>query len=735
MLALCALAAAVLLGYFALSAPPPDAPHSAARQLIPDRSLPEPRQRVLDEITIEQAPGQGPGQSAVSPHIRFSLQRRREVPDPGFYLTPPGSRADDAQVESLLSALLSAVAERRLSSSALPADKNGGEPGPCRVRVRFGAGHTLCFGEESASGSVYVRRDAEPELLVVERSLFELLARPPVHYRAQHMVVAPLRSARRITLGALALWHDGDLWRVKGLEESGVRTESLADPALVDDLLKRLAAWPVRAWPTAPKIPPEAPPLILRVDGVELWRGGWPGPPDCPPSTQLFLRAAEPLCADDPVAQKLLPQASALRARALLPLGAEAVQRLQRAPRLDLRRKPDGTYQQSGQPAETASVRRILAQLTTLRTTTEAAPANPPAEAVHLEVTTTLGQRIALRLWSRDAAFFAQRDAEAPERLGDPAPELIALDELSVAPLRLFDLDRTAVRRITRHRKVGRALAIAEVVERNGGWQLRQPAVAPADGAAVAAMLDVLGDLRAQRWVSLGSRPEHGLDPPQLRIEVMTGGVASSANQQRGPATQEVAVELGAPVGEQGSCFARRPPEPRVALLPAASCAALMQPLLSPVLLRIDDDRLSELRLADRARSGAALSCAHAAGRWRCLGRELPVAAQRALLAALHDLARSESADYAPLPADPPRFTLEVHHRPLTAALLPPSTELAAVTQGEEVAPADQTLRLYPAPAAGLWARLDERAVTYRLPKAATEALENALTAAAAAPP
>ena len=50
---------------------------------------------------------------------------------------------------SLFSALLSAVVERRLDRETAR-----GNESQCQVRVRFGAGHWLCFGAESASGSV-----------------------------------------------------------------------------------------------------------------------------------------------------------------------------------------------------------------------------------------------------------------------------------------------------------------------------------------------------------------------------------------------------------------------------------------------------------------------------------------------------------------------------------------------------------------------------------------------------
>ena len=725
MLGLCALAAAALLGYLAVSRPPTKAP-GAARLLIADASLPEPRQRVLDELTIEQ--------TTDSARREFTLRRRREPPHPGFYISPPSLRADETEVESLFSALLSAVVERRLDRETAR-----GNESRCRVRVRFGAGHWLCFGAESASGSVYVNADASPEVLVVDRLLFTLLSRPPSHYWSKSMIAVPLRRAQRISIGPLKLFHDGDLWRVQGRDAAWV----LADPVQVEELLQRLARWKVRAWPAPHDRQLPEPPLRLGVDDEELGRGGWPAPADCPPGTRLFIRTPnEPVCADDPAEQKLLPHNDALRAQVLLPMTSAAVQRLQRAPQVSLLRQADGTYQQSGRPAESTSVNRILALLTTTRVEAAPGPLQPASDAVRLQVTTTLGQKVELVLWSRDAESFVQRDLEPPQRLTEPVPELWTLDELTFAPLQLLAVEGAAVRRITRRFPSSRAAAGEEVVERTAGWQLRRPTAAPADSAAVATLLDALSDLRALRFVGSAPRPEHGLTPPRVRVEVELGSPARSgvkqspADQTESPAKPELYIELGAPADARGACYARRAVSPhQVAILPAASCAALTQPLLSPLLLRLDEERLAALRLTPSSRPLGEISCVQDAGRWRCGGTELTAAAKHALLSALRALGRSTSFTYSAAPPAPPLLTLQVRHRPLTAAVLPRATERAAVTLGEEVASEEQTLRLYPGGSAGWLARLDERGVTYRLPAAAAAAVETALAALRPAAP
>lgn len=741
----CALLAAAVLGYWAVGEQPPESARRAARQLIPDSSLPDPSRRALDEVTIEQTV------SGAAP-AKFALQRRRAGGQSSFYLTPPGSRADDAVVETLFSALLSAVIERRLSPAAPadaarqqqtgrvapagpPGDSYGVGAGQCRVQVRFGAGHWLCFGGESASGSVYVRADSSPEVLVVDRGLFELLARPPARYRASRLIQGSLQGAHQLTLGTLRLTHDGDLWRVAAPGQPA----TLAEPAQVTALLQWLAAWSVVAWPADPAatgapagfLPPrEPPPLHLSVDGEELLRGGWPPPPACPPATRLFVRGSrEAVCADEPEARRLDPRA--LRAERLVPLTSAEVAQLQLAGSLQLQREPDGTYTRAGQPVETASVRRLLAQLLAA----SAAPAPParltapPAEAVRLTLRTTLGQQLQLQLWRRGAVTWAQRDDEPPQQLAEPLAELFSLGEQSFAPLQLVTVEPAAVYRIERSRPGSVPPSPPEVLERLGRWQLRAPTAAPLASAAVAALLDSLVDLRAERWVGPQAQPAFGLDPPQLRLALRWGKKESPESQPAAPrpaAARELTLDLGAAASERGDCYARRAGSPQVAVLPATACAALAQPLLSPLLLRVDDDRLVLVQLTLAQEAAAELRCTQGDGRWRCDGTELPAAARRTLLQALHGLQSSKSPAYAALPAGPPQLTLRVVHAPLTAT---------AALPGEEVAPPEQLLRIYPAASSGWLAWADQRPVHYPISPAAVAAVRELATALRPAAP
>ena len=585
-----ALLAAGVLGYWAVSERPQQATTAESARhselpLIPAGSLPDPR--LLDEVAIELA-GSTP--------VQFSLQRRRDGQRAGFYLTPPGNRADDAEVESLFSALLSAVAERRLSPPAVRPASAGAEgraPAPgdfyatygvgdeqCRVRVRFGAGHSLCFGADSPSGSVYVRVDRAPAILVVERTLFELLARPPERYRSERLVLAPLASAHAIELGALHLIHDGDLWRVQAADGSW----ALAEPALVEALVQRLGTWPVSSWATAqPEVPalrpvpkevgfprplaatgsgpsisreresdrdaartathghsPGAAPLRLTVDGEEVLRGGWRCPRDAAPAAQLFVRSdGAAVCAESPAARRLLPRWTELRAQRPLSVPSAQVARLQLLPSIDLVRQPDGTYTQSGQPADTTSVRHVLELLTQERALGEAGSTTPPPTAVRIVATTVLGQKVTLQLWPSGAQTLVRRDQEPAELLPEPATELLALTPLSLAPRQLLAIEPAAVQRISRRG------AANEVLARKSVWQLSELTVAPADSAAVEALLAALTDLRVERWVSLQPRPEYGLDPPQLRLTITTRPSGDPGSSRPDAAGKKESAESG----------------------------------------------------------------------------------------------------------------------------------------------------------------------------------------------
>ena len=76
----------------------------------------------------------------------------------------------------------------------------------------------------------------------------------------------------------------------------------------------------------------------------------------------------------------------------------------------------------------------------------------------------------------------------------------------------------------------------------------------------------------------------------------------------------------------------------------------------------------------------------------------------------------------------PPDSTPPVLYRALWVPDLAPLGG-PAIAAAEDVAPQEQTLRLYPAPDGGLLARLDARGVTYHLPTPAAVALQAALTA------
>ena len=736
------LLATGVLGYWAVSehqraTSTTEPARHAALPLVADSSLPDPRHRLLDEVTIELG---GPVRS------QFALQRRRDGRHTGFYVTPPGWRAEDAEVESLLSALLSAVAERRLSPDAASGHDYtayGVGEEQCRVRVRFGAGHSLCFGADSPSGSVYVRADRAPTILVVERALFELLARPPTHYRSSRLVLLPLTNAHKIDLGTLHLFHDGDLWRVQKADGSWV----LAEPTGVEELVQRLARWPVSADIPAEQqpgnLPTSDPPLRLTIDGEEVLRGGWPCPWAAAPTMQRFVRSdGAVVCAGAPAVHQLLPQWAELRAQRLLAVTSAQVARLQLSPSVDVVRQPEGRYAQSGRPADTSSVLHILALLTQRRSLGEAGAALPPAAAVRIVVTTVLGQSITLQLWQDGTRALVQRDHEPAQLLDEPVPELRSLTPLSFAPLQLLSIEPAAVRQLTRS---GTA---HEVLERRAGWHLRAPTVAPADSAAVEDLLAVLTDLRAARWVSLQPRPEYGLDPPQLRFVITLAPGHSGASGNTGAAGKkesaekkesgaggaaaaapELGLEVGGRASEPGDCYVRRRPGAPVAVLPAATCATLGQPLLSPLLVRLDDDRLTAVQLTPSSAPTAARSCTrYMTATGSVVTARSPPRPSAALLTALHALQRGERPTYAPSPAAPPRFTLHLlHTRRLPARLCARPFWDLRPTSAKKWRQRNRRCASTRLPMVDSWSVVDQRDVTYHLPNSAFSTLQDAL--------
>ena len=223
----------------------------------------------------------------------------------------------------------------------------------------------------------------------------------------------------------------------------------LADPVQVEELLQRLARWKVRAWP-APHDRRSRSRRCVLASMMKSW------------ARRLAARTARRVPAYSSVPRmsrcaptilrnkKLLPHNDALRAQVLLPMTSAAVQRLQRARRFLCCARPTEPTSSPAVPRKHTSVNRILALLTTTRVEAAPGPLQPASDAVRLQVTTTLGQKVELVLWSRDAESFVQRDLEPPQRLTEPVPELWTLDELTFAPLQLLAVEGAAVRRITR---------------------------------------------------------------------------------------------------------------------------------------------------------------------------------------------------------------------------------------------------------------------------------------------
>lgn len=743
---------------------------TAAALLLTDSDLAAPAGsgRNLQTVTIE----------ATGTWV-LALERRTEATPPGFFFAATPRRADDEAAETLVSTLLSAVADRVVKGGGSSPERYGVHDAGCRVRVRLLRGLVLCFGAQAPDGGVYVRRGHEPDLLVVAAEVFEVIARPPERYRATRLFLANLATVKRIQLGELTMVRERGLWEseVPGNQPSDER--GLLQTEQVEALLQRLQAMTARGWVSRlsapPRTPPSTPPpLTVVLDGIEALRGGWPCPEEVVPLSGpsprdgkvglgqlLWLQRSdgEALCVEASEALLLRTRAAELWAKKALPLQLADVQRLQlrRAgapvPVLDLSRAENGTYTLGNLPAETKAVRDYLEQLLTQELSREHGAVTtvlkdglatlPPAD-VEAQVTTVAGRTLTLRGWRTPepvslmaSGGVVMRDGETPRmapialmkllQLVPTRPQAGGEGALMLRSLRMLQLEPTTVSRLVREwpktttSKGVSAAQPQEVLERSSSFWLKQPTLAPADDVLLPRLLDTLAELRALRWVTAEARPEQGLTPPRLRLQVESDGQRQ---------VLELGAEVSGPAAETApaGCYARS--DGPVAVLPLTLCQELQRSWVSPKLLPVDEARLLTVEVTATAPPTGPLRfvLTKQAGRWLVGGQPLAPPTREALQQALHALQQAEVLRYDLGKPQPPSLTLHITQSAPTERST--TVEVGSLT--------DQTLLLYGdlrrdigATTAGLvqlTARRADRAVLYQLSPEATRALQQLLT-------
>lgn len=458
---------------------------------------------VSDESTLQVLLDRASAPGAAAPREQLSLRRHQVRGGAEWWLDAPHVRADDAALEELLLLLREGRVLRRLPGARR-------DPGyglaPPRLRLQVGAA-TLVLGADTPDGAVYAARGEEPDVLVLEGRLRDLLQRTRAELTRAQLTQQELepRRVQRVDLGALTLTRRGPTrWQVQEhrlterdsrwfaheddaarlLPRGQDRPPALAKTGASEALLRTLAearAARVLGGNGVPfrlsdyRIRPA--PLVLRVDGVEQLFAGLPCPAGSPREVGAALRdagvadggsAAEAplgyvvradgaqLCFKGEDLQPLL-QASydALREPRLLPFAAEEVQRLEiqrEGESVLLHREGSSgfllTVRGLDQPADAEAVQSYLTELLALEG--ESAPplagASPGREALTLLLETRGGERERLVLSPRQA----RRGQEEPMQLRDvaAAARVLAQTQRFVRPqlLRFAVYDVSALR-------------------------------------------------------------------------------------------------------------------------------------------------------------------------------------------------------------------------------------------------------------------------------------------------
>jgi hypothetical protein len=462
-------------------------------------------------------------------------------------LTAPARLPTDPQVVRELLASLESLASRGRGTDTPEA---GLDPPAFTVTVSWGGTEeTLVVGRrQPAIGRTYVKRRGE--IFAVDDYAARALDRRVDDLRRRHPFPDPARG--NLTIGRVGL--QGECLAVAG--EGGCARADAAEVAAIRERMSRLRV--TRFLPGG-----NVEGTNLAVGPVAITLGGeCPGAPD-----DRIVSGAELGTGCIPAEEAdyflgLDRNPTLLLDRSLLGLAPGLVRRLTVSGGLALERGGGGWRLGGKEPADTDAVDAWLEELASYRAG-EAEPlpplAAPPAGAVVLEVEDDAGGRV--------TTWIVPGNVLVVRRPGDGVALLFHPDLLPVlrrepvrfADHRVLEFDPFAVAAVS-----AVEAGVTERAERGATqdrWKLTSPLATAADGDVIATLRESASSLRASEVVADRPAAAHDLEPPRrlLRFELDDG---------------EAALGLGRAL-DDGRCYARRLPEARVYLLPAADCKVL----------------------------------------------------------------------------------------------------------------------------------------------------------------
>ncbi len=747
LLALCL----ILLGYFALFewrgrwpavSPGRDAQGPVAQAvgeaLLSGLISPEKDKGNLVQLVVQQRPREATG-TPVPPVLRSLSLRRYEVGGrPQWWLDAPHLRADDAVCEELYAELLATPVRRRLSGARREAARFGLSDETYRLRLSLRQGHELRFGDDAPGDLIYVARDQEPDVLVADHRLFDLLRGDRAHFSSFLLTTreVDIAAAQRLQIGTLLITRRPSSWvmtqpgvhparaRLERVEEVLRTLRSARATHLLLGSVLPLPFFDLGGAPTS--LSPSS--VVVKLDGIEQFYTGSP----CPQSDveEYVVRAdTGTLCFAREDIARVTPGYARLRELRLLPFSPSEVRRLRLGPAdpsatvaetpieiTIVERQSDGSFRIAGPPgtaksegevADTEAVRAYLTELASLGAEEPGRVFPIELGEGRLEIETEAGDRTALQVVQGTARArggsraLVKRDEEEPFLVPAEAVALLREGRLRFASRLLQSFSPYKVSLLTVERTTGRSSSGPPRIEKIGrtglqgplgeGWRLFEPVSAPVDAELFTRVLTELSDLRAERLIAMEAVPMHGLDPPAVRFNI----TVEEATANGTPFRVEIGARHKGVDEDRPGCYARTGASPRVALLPATTCDDLLSLLADGHPLLVDDARVRRVELTSPAGT-----------------RVLESRGVAAVLPFLHLLGVLPIAGYGPPPSEETAadlvITVEQDEVKLPAA--PTRT----------VAPAHQVLSCYPADPLDPQRRplcwLAGRDVSYRVP-------------------
>lgn len=553
---------------------------------------------------------------------------------------PIEAPADDDAVDSFLSALEWLDARRTLEGIA-PDDRARMGLDEPRFVVRFRVMDeevALRVGSEAPTGDgVYAAVEGEDRAYVVGTDFVESIDHDVDHFRDKDLFAGFFGA------GATAITVSGGGPEIR-LEKTGPRWHvrapvvGFADDGLADRLVRAIRD--LRATRFVSEAADEleargldAPWREVRVtedegDGARLRVGEACGEHE----DERYAIAGDDgpvVCVLSSDVQALELRPETLRETALLPLGDDAIERIE-AGDVTLRRGETSWEMVSGGDAQPADDAAIAAWLGSLRAATvrrfEALDAGDHGVG---DATVTFHRSddeaaLALRLGDvDDEGAWVRRGDEAAHVLVDAeAAALLRPEPLRFRATALASAESGDARRVE---STAGGVTERAVRGEGGAWRLEAPVEMEADRVVVRDVARRLATLTAERFVADAPAPEHGLAPPSRTVRV-------HFEPEEGEAT-DLAIQLGARTVE--GTYARLTDGP-VFLVSPELADALARPLASLDALTVPVEDLTALRIE---RDGEVTELQRDGTSWQLAGGGTPDADRtRALLDRLSTL-------------------------------------------------------------------------------------------------